>query len=48
MPTVLVIEDEPGMAAYLKTELQFEDYSVLLAYDGWKGCRSTKTTPRSM
>lgn len=37
MPTVLVIEDEPGMAAYLKTELQFEDYSVLLAYDGLEG-----------
>ena len=37
MPTVLVIEDEPGMVAYLKTELQFENYAVLTAYDGLEG-----------
>ncbi len=48
MPTVLVIEDEPGMVAYLKTELQFENYAVLTAYDGLEGCKYTKTTPKLM
>ncbi|MGN1407648.1 response regulator transcription factor [Lactobacillus sp.] len=32
--TILLVEDERGLAASLKTELQFEDYQVLVAGDG--------------
>lgn len=32
--TVLLVEDEPGLVASLKKELQFENYQVLTATDG--------------
>lgn len=32
--TVLLVEDERGLVASLKTEFEFEDYHVLVAYDG--------------
>ncbi len=32
--TVLLVEDEKGLVASLQTEFQFEDYTVLTAYDG--------------
>ncbi|ANK60644.1 response regulator transcription factor [Loigolactobacillus backii] len=32
--TVLLVEDEKGLVASLKTEFQFEDYQVLTAFDG--------------
>lgn len=32
--TVLLVEDEAGLVVSLKTEFQFEDYTVLTAGDG--------------
>lgn len=46
MATVLVIEDEHGMDSYLKTELQFEDYQVLIAYDGVAGLQMYQDNPQ--
>lgn len=34
METILLVEDELGLADSLKTEFQFEDYQVLSAFDG--------------
>lgn len=36
-PVILIIEDEEAIVAYLKAELQFEDYDVLTATDGESG-----------
>jgi len=33
-PTVLLVEDELGLADSLQTEFQFEGYDVLVAHDG--------------
>ncbi|KRM12314.1 response regulator transcription factor [Paucilactobacillus suebicus] len=46
MATVLVIEDEHGMDSYLKTELQFENYQVLIAYDGVAGLQMYQDNPQ--
>ncbi|WP_367297892.1 response regulator transcription factor [Loigolactobacillus coryniformis] len=32
--TILLVEDETSLISYLKTELEFEDYQVLVALDG--------------
>lgn len=32
--TILLVEDETSLISYLKTELEFEDYQVLIARDG--------------
>ena len=34
MTSVLLVEDEPGLADSLKTELEFSDMQVILASDG--------------
>ena len=34
MTTVLLVEDEPGLADSLKTELEFSEMQVILASDG--------------
>ncbi|MCP9333147.1 response regulator transcription factor [Lentilactobacillus hilgardii] len=32
--TILLVEDEEGLSSYLTTELQFENYTIILATDG--------------
>ncbi|MCI1923004.1 MAG: response regulator transcription factor [Lentilactobacillus buchneri] len=32
--TILLVEDEEGLSSYLITELQFENYTIILATDG--------------
>jgi len=34
MTTILLIEDEPALQNYLATELQFENYHIIQAFDG--------------
>jgi DNA-binding response OmpR family regulator len=33
--TILLVEDEDGLRTYLKTELEFEGYKVIIAEDGY-------------
>ncbi|MBN2103777.1 response regulator transcription factor [bacterium] len=37
MPSILIIEDEPDMAAGLKDNFEFEGYDVIIAHDGENG-----------
>ena len=36
-PTVLVVEDDPGILRLLEVSLELEGFSVLLAHDGAEG-----------
>ena len=42
MKTILLAEDNKGMAVLCKRELEEEGYHVLLAYDGEEACHSVQ------
>ncbi len=45
MPRVLVVDDEPGVAAILATILEDAGYQVATAIDGQQGLRQLAQTP---
>ncbi|PYS34020.1 MAG: hypothetical protein DMG14_30425, partial [Acidobacteria bacterium] len=46
--TVLVIEDEPGIAMAIQDELEFEGFHVRVAQDGIAGLRSVLESPPNL
>jgi len=42
---ILLIEDEPGIADFIKRGLIYEGYRVDVAYDGQQGLEMARDTP---
>jgi CheY-like chemotaxis protein len=45
LPSILVVDDEPGVRATLEEVLELDGHSVVIAADGREGCQVLERTP---